>query len=101
MAIDQLAFGRTGHLSTRVIFGAASLSRVDQDTADRALAVLLEHGINNIDVALSYGDAELRIAPWLKRHRKDFFVATKTGSRSAGEAREDLHRSLDRLGIDQ
>src|SRR5207244_3581792 len=64
------------------------------------LELLLEHGINHIDVAISYGDAELRLAPWLQRHRQDFFVATKTQQRKAPEAREELHRSLDRLGVD-
>jgi aryl-alcohol dehydrogenase-like predicted oxidoreductase len=83
-----------------VIFGGASLSRVTQAEADRTLEVLLEHGINHIDVAASYGDAELRIAPWLQRHRADFFLATKTGERTAQAARDELHRSLDRLGVD-
>jgi aryl-alcohol dehydrogenase-like predicted oxidoreductase len=100
MAIPTLPFGRTGHVSTRVIFGAASLSRVAQHEADRTLEVLLEHGINHIDVAASYGDAELRVAPWLKRYPDTFFVATKTDGRRADDAREELHRSLDRLGVD-
>ena len=100
MPIPQLPFGRTGHLSSRIIFGGASLSRVTQDVADRTLDVLLEHGINHIDVAASYGDAELRIAPWLKRYPGHFFVATKTGERRAEAAREQLQRSLDRLGAD-
>jgi aryl-alcohol dehydrogenase-like predicted oxidoreductase len=100
MAIPLQPFGRTGHQSTRIIFGAAALGRVSQDVADRALDVLLEHDINHIDVAASYGDAELRIAPWLKRYPDRFFLATKTGKRRAEEAREDLHRSLDRLRVD-
>src|SRR5215472_17555689 len=100
MPIPLLPFGRTGHQSTRVIFGAAALSRVSQHVADRALDVLLEHGINHLDVAASYGDAELRMAPWLKRYPDRFFVATKTGKRRADEAREELQRSLDRLQID-
>src|SRR3979411_3082207 len=100
MPIPQLPFGRTAPGSTRVIFGAAALSRVPQDVADRALDVLLEHNINHIDVAASYGDAELRVAPWLKRYPDRFFVATKTGKRRADEAREDLHRSLERLQVD-
>jgi hypothetical protein len=100
MAIALQPFGRTGHQSTRVIFGAAALSRVDQSLADHALEVLLEHGINHLDVAASYGDAELRIAPWLKRYPDRFFLATKTGRRTAMEAREELQRSLDRLGVD-
>src|SRR4051812_14271726 len=100
MAIPRLPFGRTGHDSTRIIFGAASLSRVDQDEADRALDVMLEHGINHIDVAASYGEAELRLKPWLAQHRQDVFLATKTGERKAELAREELKRSLDRLGTD-
>jgi aryl-alcohol dehydrogenase-like predicted oxidoreductase len=100
MAIQRLSFGRTGHLSTRIIFGAASLSSVPQQQADQTLEILLEHGINHIDVAASYGDAELRIAPWLKRYPNGFFLATKTGERRAEPAREELHRSLDRLGVD-
>src|ERR687886_2116080 len=100
MPIPRLPFGRTGHESTRVIFGAAALGRVSQEVADRALEVLLEHDINHIDVAASYGDAELRVAPWLKQHAGRFFLATKTGKRRASEAREELQRSLDRLGVD-
>src|SRR5919201_3167166 len=99
MPIPLLPFGRTGHQSTRIIFGAAALGRVSQDVADRALDVLLEHEINHIDVAASYGDAELRVAPWLKRYPNRFFLATKTGKRRANEAREELQRSLDRLGV--
>ena len=100
MPIPTLPFGRTGHQSTRILFGAAALSRVSQDIADRALDVLLEHDINHIDTAASYGDAELRIAPWLKRYPNRFFLATKTGKRRANEAREELQRSLDRLQVD-
>jgi aryl-alcohol dehydrogenase-like predicted oxidoreductase len=100
MPIAHLPYGRTGHLSSRVIFGAAALSRVDQETADRALDVLIDHDINHIDVAASYGDAELRVAPWLKRYPDRFFLATKTGERLAGPARAELERSLQRLGVD-
>jgi len=100
MAIPTLPFGRLGHQSTRTLFGAAALGSVSQDDADRTLEVLLEYGVNHIDVAASYGDAEVRIAPWLKHYRKQFFVATKTGQRTAMAAKEELHRSLDRMGID-
>jgi len=98
--VPQDAFGRTGHRSSRTIFGAAALSQVTQEAADRTLEVLLRHGVNHIDTAASYGDAELRIAPWLKREPNRFFLATKTGERGAKRAREELHRSLDRLGVD-
>jgi aryl-alcohol dehydrogenase-like predicted oxidoreductase len=98
--IERRPFGRTGHMSTVTLFGAAALARASQDEADRALEVLLRHGVNHIDTAARYGDSELRIGPWMARHRKDFFLATKTGSRSAREAREDVHRSLERLRVD-
>src|SRR3954449_5151582 len=98
--IPKAPFGSTGHDSSRVVFGAAALGSVSQAEADGALDVLLEHGVNHIDVAASYGDAELRIAPWLKRYPNHFFIATKTGERKAQAAREELHRSLDRMGID-
>src|ERR1700686_965292 len=100
MAIPTADFGRTGHMSTRTLFGAAALSRVTQEVADRTLEVLLRYGVNHIDVAASYGDAELRIKPWLQREPERFFLATKTDARKAKEAREDLHRSLDRMGVD-
>src|SRR5258708_2724222 len=100
MAIARASFGRSKHPSSRVIFGAAALSSVSQVVADRTLDVLLEHGINHIDVAASYGDAELRVRPWLRSAGDSFFVATKTGARTAEGALEDLHRSLDRLGVD-
>ena len=98
--IERRPFGRTGHQSTVTLFGAAALARASQDEADRALEVLLRHGVNHIDTAARYGDSELRIGPWLARHRKDFFLATKTVSRRAREAREDVHRSLERLRVD-
>jgi aryl-alcohol dehydrogenase-like predicted oxidoreductase len=101
MPIPTLEFGSTGHRSTRLIFGAAGLADVSQDVADRVLDQLLEHGVNHIDTAAGYGDAELRIAPWLRTHRDEFFLATKTGERTAAEAWEELHRSLWRLGVDQ
>ena len=92
-------FGRTGHESTRAVFGAAALSRVTQEEADRTLEVLLAYGINHIDVAAGYGDAELRIAPWLKKHPERFFVATKTGSRTYEDAKRDIHHSLERMEV--
>ncbi|MBM3217601.1 MAG: aldo/keto reductase [Candidatus Rokubacteria bacterium] len=98
--IEKRPFGRTGHHSTVTLFGAAALARVDQDAADRALDMLLRYGVNHIDTAARYGDSELRIGPWMARHRKDFFLATKTGLRDAKGAREDLHRSLERLRVD-
>jgi len=97
-SIDKAPFGRTGHDSSRVIFGAAALFSMRQERADRLLELLLERGVNHIDTAADYGDSELRIAPWMTRHRRDFFLATKTGARTKSGARESIHRSLERLG---
>lgn len=99
--IETLAFGRTGHQSTRIIFGAAALGAMRQDRADRVLELIMKHGINHIDVAASYGDAELRLAPLLAEQRQRFFLATKTGERSGDAARRQLENSLTRLGVDQ
>jgi aryl-alcohol dehydrogenase-like predicted oxidoreductase len=99
--IGRAPFGATGHESSRVVFGAAALGAVSQADADRALDLLLEHGVNHIDVAASYGDAELRVAPWLRRHPGTFFLATKTAERGYRKAREQIRRSLDRLGVDR
>jgi aryl-alcohol dehydrogenase-like predicted oxidoreductase len=98
--IAQQQFGSTGHESTRTIFGAAALGSVSQTEADAALDILLEHGINHIDTAASYGDSELRLAPWFAEHRDRFFLATKTGRRDYKSAREEIRRSLERLGVD-
>ena len=98
--ITQSPFGRTGHLSSRVIFGAYAVAYSTQSDADRALDLLLRYGINHIDTAFSYGESELRIGPWMKRYRNAFFLATKTGERSYEKAREGIHRSLDRLQTD-
>src|SRR5436309_3538680 len=99
--IERRPFGRTGHLSSVAVFGAAALARASQADADRTLDVLLRYGVNHIDTAPRYGDSELRIGPWMARHRPDFFLATKTGMRTAREARDELQRSLERLRVDQ
>jgi len=97
--IEKRPFGRTGHDSSFALFGAAALKNVSQSVADRTLDVLLQYGVNHIDTAPRYGDAEDRIGPWMANHRKDFFLATKTGERTGSAAREELHRSLERLRV--
>lgn len=98
--IPTAPFGRTGHDSSRVIFGAAGLASMRQDRADEVLATLLRHGVNHIDTAAGYGDSELRIGPWMADHRQDVFLATKTGERTGDGARAELERSLERLQVD-
>ena len=99
--IPTMPFGQTGHQSTRTIFGAAALSRVTQDDADRAMTIVREYGVNHLDVAASYGEAELRLGPWMARYRDDYFLATKTGQRTYREARDEIQRSLERLQTDR
>ena len=98
--IPTLPFGRTEHISTRVLFGAASLSRVTQAEADKAVETIMKYGINHIDVAASYGDAELRLGPWIEKYRSKFFLATKTGERTYQAAKDSIQRSLERLRTD-
>lgn len=99
--IEKRPFGRTGHRSTVTIFGAAALNRASQENADRALDILLRYGLNHIDTAPRYGDAEVFIGRWMKEHRKGFFLATKTAQRTYSMAREEIRRSLDRLQVGQ
>ena len=99
--MQTLAFGRTGHESSRVIFGAAALGAMRQEKADQVLRLLLDHGVNHIDTAASYGDSELRVGPWMEQHRDRFFLATKTGDRTADGACASVRRSLERLGVDR
>lgn len=99
--ITKHPFGNTGHESTLVIFGAAGLGSCSQDFADEVFETLVNFGVNHIDTAASYGDAEERIAPWMQSHRSKFFLATKTENRDASGARASLERSLTRLGVDK
>lgn len=101
MAIEKRVFGRTGHMSSAVVFGAAALARVDQGVADRVLDLLIEHDVNHIDTAASYGESELRVGHWMDRHRGRFFLATKTGERDYEGARDGIRRSLERLRTDR
>ena len=98
--IPSRPFGRTAHASTRVIFGAAALGAMSQDRADATLALVADAGVNHIDTAASYGDSELRLAPWLADHRSAVFLATKTGERSGPAARAQLEASLTRMQVD-
>jgi aryl-alcohol dehydrogenase-like predicted oxidoreductase len=99
--IDKQQFGRTGHTSSRTLLGAAAFGKVTQDEADATIELALAHGVNHIDTAASYGDSELRIGSWIQRHRKSFFLATKTAERSAPAAHDEIRRSLERLAVDQ
>jgi len=98
--IKKISFGKTGHQSSRTIFGSVSLGQVSQSEADRALDVLWEYGVNHIDTAPKYGEAELRLGPWMKKYRDQFFLATKTNERTYQDAKEQFQRSLDRLQVD-
>lgn len=99
--IPRIPFGRTGHDSSRIIFGAAALGAMSQDRADRTLEFIRDRGLNHIDVAASYGEAELRLAPFLADHRSEFFLATKTGDRTRDEAMASIERSLERMQVEQ
>ena len=99
--IERQQFGATGHASSRVIFGAAALGAMSAQRADSTVRLAFERGVNHIDTAASYGESERLLAPFLAEHRRDVFLATKTGERTATAARRQLERSLERLGVDQ
>lgn len=98
--LEKLPFGRTGHDSTRLLFGAAAFGEVTQAEADHTMELVLESGINHIDTAASYGASEQRIGPWIAKYRDRFFLASKTEERSYAGARDSIHRSLDLLHTD-
>jgi aryl-alcohol dehydrogenase-like predicted oxidoreductase len=99
-ALPVAPFGRTGHASTRLIFGAAALGSMSQERADATLAAVDAAGINHIDTAAGYGASEDRLKPFLAEHRARFYLATKTGEREGDKARAELERSLERMGVD-
>lgn len=99
MILKEL-FGRSGHLSSRILLGAAAFWDVSQSEADKAIELAFSYGVNHIDVAASYGDAELRVGDWIGRHGAPSFLATKTWERTYSKAREEIQRSLDRLQVD-
>jgi predicted aldo/keto reductase-like oxidoreductase len=98
--MEKRRFGRTGHMSALIIFGSFAVGQLPQKEADAVMESVLEHGVNHIDVAPSYHDAELRLGPWMERYRDQFFLGCKTQLRDRRQAREELHRSLERLRVD-
>jgi predicted aldo/keto reductase-like oxidoreductase len=99
--VEQRRLGRSGHRSSVLIYGAAALAEVDQDTADASVQLALDAGINHFDVAAGYGEAELRLGPWMGRIRDRIFLATKTGLRDRDEAWAQVNHSLERLQTDR
>ena len=97
--MEKRRLGKTGHMSTVLALGGAALGAVSQAEADAAIALALEHGIHHIDVAPSYGEAELRIGTAMPRHRSEFFLGCKTQARDKVGAWESIKRSLDRLKV--
>lgn len=99
--IERIPFGKTGHSSSRLIFGAAALWAMNQDKADRVVASIFDRGVNHIDTAAAYGSSEILLADFLADHRDEVFLATKTGERSADGARAGLEASLERMRVDR
>jgi len=95
--MEYRRLGRLDHRSSVLLYGAAALASVEQEVADRSIQEALDAGINHFDVAASYGDAELRLGPWMPRIRDRIFLATKTGERSRETAWSQINASLERL----
>jgi aryl-alcohol dehydrogenase-like predicted oxidoreductase len=99
--VQYRRLGRIGHQSSVLIYGAAGLAEVSQDVADESIQLALDAGINHFDVAASYGDAELRLGPWMPRIRGRAFLATKTEARDAEGSWAQINHSLERLETDR
>jgi predicted aldo/keto reductase-like oxidoreductase len=99
--METRRLGRLEHRSSVIIYGAAALAKVPQDEADRSIQEALDGGINHYDVAAGYGDAELRLGPWMPQIRDRVFLATKTGERDRDAAWAQINASLDRLQTDR
>ncbi|MBC7878516.1 MAG: aldo/keto reductase [Anaerolineales bacterium] len=99
--IPTLLFGRTGHESTRTIFGAAAFWETPQKDVDATMDLILQNGINHVDTASSYGQSEKLLGDWIRRNGKQFFLATKTGERTKQTAYDQIRRSLDLLHVPQ
>lgn len=95
--METRRLGRLEHRSSVLVYGAAALGEVAQDVAEASLDQALDGGINHFDVAASYGEAEMRMGPWVARVRDRIFLASKTGDRGAEEARRSIRASLTRL----
>ena len=98
--MEKRRFGRTGHMSTVAIFGAAAFWEIEQKDADKVMEMVIEAGVNHIDVAPSYGQAEQRIGPWMPRERERFFLGCKTMERTRDGAWNEMQGSLERLQTD-
>jgi len=98
--MEKRPFGRTGHMSTVAVFGAAALWEVSQEEADAVMEDVIAAGVNHIDVAPSYGIAEKRLGPWMKRVREDFFLGCKTMERTREGAAVEMQKSMERLQVD-
>jgi predicted aldo/keto reductase-like oxidoreductase len=98
--MQKRRFGRTNHLSTLAVFGAVALGRLDQPMSDQVMQKVIDAGLNHIDVAPSYGDAEKRLGPWMPRIRDDFFLGCKTMQRTKDGAIHEAHQSLERLQVE-
>lgn len=99
--MNKRRFGRTNHMSTLAVFGAVALGRLDQPMADKVVQKVIDAGINHIDIAPTYGDAELRLGPWMPSIQDDFFLGCKTTQRREDGAMKEAHQSLERLQIDR
>ncbi|WP_207590267.1 aldo/keto reductase [Halomontanus rarus] len=94
------ALGETGHDSTVMTFGAIALNWLEQEGANQMVELVLDRGVNHFDVAPTYGDAELKLAPKLNQYREDIFLGCKTQEREYEGAKTKLERSLERLETD-
>jgi len=98
--MEKRRFGKTEHMSSIITFGSAALWSVTQGEADAAIELATKYGVNTFDVSPMYGQAEVRLGPWMEKHHKDIFLACKTSERSKTRAWESIKHSLETLKVD-
>ena len=98
--MEKRTLGRTGHESAVVTFGAYVVGYLAQDEADEAIRLALDHGVNHVDIAPSYGQAMERMAPWMPEIRDKVFLGAKTRFRDRDEAWRDVESILKRLNVE-
>jgi aryl-alcohol dehydrogenase-like predicted oxidoreductase len=99
--IPKKRLGRIEQEVSVISLGGCGVGRISQEEADKVIKSCFDHGVNMIDIAPTYGESELRLAPWMKTHRDKVFLAEKTTKRTKRDAERELHQSLERLGVDK
>jgi aryl-alcohol dehydrogenase-like predicted oxidoreductase len=99
--MEKRVLGKTGHRSSIITLGGAIfIYPIEKKKGDAFIKYALDHGVNHVDVAPTYGDAEVKLGKWIKEYRDDLFLGCKTRHRTKKDAEKELHKSLKNLQTD-